>query len=55
MDLMQRYFKPHLEQIMVIFIDDILIYSTNREEHENQLGETLSILRKSVICLAKQV
>ena len=29
MDLMNRVFRPYLDQIVVVFIDDILVYSKN--------------------------
>ena len=37
MDLMNRVFKQSLDEFIVVFIDDILIYSKSREEHENHL------------------
>ena len=37
-DLMNRVFKPYLYQFMVVFIDDILVYSKSREEHESHLS-----------------
>ena len=37
MDLMHRVFQPYLDQFMVVFIDDILIYSKSKEEHEDHL------------------
>ena len=41
MDLMNRVFKPYLDQFVVIFIDDILVYSRSREEHEGHLSIVL--------------
>ena len=46
MDLMNRVFQPYLDQFVVIFIDDILVYSKNREDHENHLRTVLQILRE---------
>ena len=37
MDLMNRVFRPYLDQLVVVFIDDILVYSKNEEEHEQHL------------------
>ena len=34
MDLMHRVFQPYLDHFVVVFIDDILIYSKSEEEHE---------------------
>ena len=34
MDLMNRMFKPYLDRFMIVFIDDILIYSKSQVEHE---------------------
>ena len=38
MDLMNRVFKQYLDQFVVVFIDDILVYSRRREEHEYHLS-----------------
>ena len=45
MDLMNRVFKPYLDQFVVVFIDDILVYSKSREEHESHLSVILQTLR----------
>nr|XP_027109267.1 uncharacterized protein LOC113729140 [Coffea arabica] len=46
MDLMQRVFKKYLDQFVVVFIDDILIYSKTREEHVKHLEIVLQVLRE---------
>ena len=46
MDLMHRVFKPYLDQFVVVFIDDILVYSKTREEHERHLRIVLQTLRE---------
>ncbi|GJW03792.1 putative reverse transcriptase domain-containing protein [Tanacetum coccineum] len=46
MDLMNRVCKPYLDKFMIVFIDDILIYSKNKEEHEEHLKLTLELLKK---------
>ena len=45
MDLMNRVFKPYLDQLVVVFIYDILVYSKSREEHERHLSVVLKTLR----------
>ncbi|XP_028754094.1 uncharacterized protein LOC114713594 [Neltuma alba] len=46
MDYMNRIFRQYLDQFVVVFIDDILIYSKNRKEHEEHLRIVLEILKK---------
>ncbi|KAL4347884.1 hypothetical protein GQ457_17G008840 [Hibiscus cannabinus] len=46
MDLMNRVFKPYLDKFVVVFIDDILIYSRNKDEHAEHLRIVLQILRE---------
>ncbi|GJZ55639.1 putative reverse transcriptase domain-containing protein [Tanacetum coccineum] len=46
MDLMNRVFKPYLEKFVIVFIDDILIYSKSKEEHEEHLKIILGLLKK---------
>ena len=45
MDLMHRVFQPYFDQFVVVFVDDILIYSKSEEEHEDHLRVVLQVLR----------
>ena len=45
MDLMHRVFQPYIDQFVVVFVDDILIYSRSEEEHEDHLRVVLQLLR----------
>ena len=47
MDLMQRVFRPYLDKFVVIFIDDILIYSKTRDDHAEHLRMVLQTLREN--------
>ncbi|KAJ8761702.1 hypothetical protein K2173_004478 [Erythroxylum novogranatense] len=47
MDLMNRVFKPFLDQFIIVFIDDILVYSKSDEQHEEHLRITLETLRRN--------
>ena len=44
-DLMHRIFQPYLDQFVVVFVDDILIYSQSEWEHEYHLRIVLQLLR----------
>ncbi|KAJ9542729.1 hypothetical protein OSB04_029235 [Centaurea solstitialis] len=46
MDLMNRVCRPLLDRSVIVFIDDILIYSKTKEDHVEHLREVLEILRK---------
>nr|GEW11211.1 putative reverse transcriptase domain-containing protein [Tanacetum cinerariifolium] len=46
MDLMNRVCKPYLDKFVIVFIDDILIYSKNEKEHEEHLKTILGLLKE---------
>ncbi|GJV65889.1 putative nucleotidyltransferase, ribonuclease H, partial [Tanacetum coccineum] len=46
MDLMNRVCKPYLDKFVIVFIDDVFIYSKMKEDHENHLRLMLDLLRK---------
>ncbi|GKB08186.1 putative reverse transcriptase domain-containing protein, partial [Tanacetum coccineum] len=46
MDLMNRVCKPYLDKFVIVFIDDILVYSHNKEKHANHLRIILELLKK---------
>ncbi|KAI3819476.1 hypothetical protein L1987_13315 [Smallanthus sonchifolius] len=46
MDLMNRVCKPYLDKFVIVFIDDILIYSKTKSDHEQHLRLVLELLRK---------
>ena len=46
MDLMNRVFLPYVDQFVVVFINDILVYSKDRENHDTHLRVVLETLRK---------
>ena len=47
MDFMNRIFQPYLDQFVIVFIDDILIYSGSKKDHEENLRVVLQILREN--------
>ncbi|GKG25370.1 putative reverse transcriptase domain-containing protein, partial [Tanacetum coccineum] len=46
MDLMNNLCKPFLDKFVIVFIDDILIYSKNKKEHEEHLKAIMELLKK---------
>ncbi|GJU93546.1 putative reverse transcriptase domain-containing protein [Tanacetum coccineum] len=46
MDLMNRVCKPYLDKFVIVFIDDILIYSKYKKDHEVHLKLVLELLKK---------
>jgi hypothetical protein len=46
MDLMNRVFRPYLDKFVVVFIDDILVYSKSYLEHEQHLRQVLMTLKE---------
>ena len=45
MDFMNKVFQPYLDKFVVVFVDDILIYSQSKVEHEDHLRIVLQLLR----------
>ena len=46
MDLMNRVFQSYLDRFVIVFIDDILVYSGSSEEHSEHLRIVLQTLRE---------
>ncbi|GJY33646.1 putative reverse transcriptase domain-containing protein [Tanacetum coccineum] len=46
MDLMNRVCKPYLDKFVIVFIDDILVYSKDEEEHGKHLKIILELLKE---------
>ena len=46
MSLMNGIFKPYLDLFVIVFIDDILVYSKSKKEHEEHLRIVLGMLRE---------
>nr|GEW19894.1 hypothetical protein [Tanacetum cinerariifolium] len=49
MSLMNRVCKPYLDKFVIVFIDDILVYSKDEEEHEKHLNIILELLKKEIL------
>ncbi|XP_019185904.1 PREDICTED: uncharacterized protein LOC109180672 [Ipomoea nil] len=46
MDIMNRVFRPYLDDFVIVFIDNILVYSQDNVEHEKHLRTVLQMLRE---------
>lgn len=46
MDLMNRIFQPYLDQFVVVYIDDILVYPRSMDEHDHHLRVMLQTIRE---------
>lgn len=46
-DLMNRVFKTYMDMLVIVFIDNILVYSRNKEEHINHPRVALQTLKDS--------
>ena len=55
MALMNQVFQPYLDKFVIVFIDDILVYSGDEEEHANHLRLVLQTLREKVVCQVQQM
>ena len=56
MNMMNKVFMEYLDKFVVVFIDDIMVYSKNEEEHKEYLCLVLEKLRgTSVICQVQQM
>ncbi|GJR18474.1 putative reverse transcriptase domain-containing protein [Tanacetum coccineum] len=49
MNLMNRVCKPYLDKFVIVFIEDILIYSRNKEKHADHLRIILELLKKEIL------
>ena len=45
MDLVNRVFQPYLDKFVIVFIDDILVYSSNKDNHGKYLRMVLQTMR----------
>ena len=53
MALMNKVFAQYLDQFTMVFIDDVLVYSKSKEEHEEHLRTSLQLLRQPALCKTK--
>ena len=56
MALMNKVFAQYLDQFAVVFIDDVLVYSKSKEEHEKHLRTSLQLLEgQPTLCKIQQM
>ena len=55
MDLMNRVFQSYVDQFVVVFIDDILVYSKDRDNHDTPSGSVRDFEKRAVVCETEQV
>jgi len=49
MSLMNDIFKPHLDLFVIVFINDIPIYSKSKKEHKEHLRMVLGLLKEKML------
>ncbi|MBE2321103.1 RNA-directed DNA polymerase [Solirubrobacter sp. CPCC 204708] len=54
MDLMNKVFRPYLDKFVVVFIDDIFIYSKSKQEHAFHIRKVLQFLRDHQLYAKKE-
>ena len=54
MDLMNRIFQPYLDKFVIVFIDDILIYLSSNEDHEEYLSKFYLFSMPNLVNLVRQ-
>lgn len=50
MDLMNQVFRAYLNRFVIVFIDDVLVYSKDGKEHTKHLHMVLQFLREAQFC-----
>ena len=55
MDLMNRVFRPYMDQFVAVFKDDIFVYSKDWENHDTPLGSVRDFEKRAVVCETEQV
>ena len=55
MCLMNGVFREYLDKFVIVFLDDILVYSKSEEEHEQHLDGAASVERTPAICKTEQM